>query len=239
MKYRFQNDETNSEDSIFDERLDLYEAYWVYVDGVRYVGSVLRHSEATKEDTDISPLARHFQHLYDKKEELKKQCRSLDGTLPEYKEHFKKPTGNVRKIPRSEIEDLNIKWTEGDDPIWLPREYELPSVWDGTDDLDPESLQQEVRQLRKQNKQLRKEKDSLRHHLSEIQQSISTLLNAETEIDPDRKRSNVSESTEKTLRELAESVPETQLEKEATPTIDGDGLEEDLDNLNHLLKGTL
>ena len=169
--------DASNDDSVFGGRIDLYEAYWLYVDGVRYTSAVLERSEATKEDEDHSPLARHHNHFYEKKEQQKEKCRDLPGNLPKYKEYFKEPQGNVRKIPREEFQKHGIEWEEGDDPIWLPPEYELPSVWE--DDLkgmeEPE-LRELVGRLRQEAVELREERDDLRERLVSVRQSLSNYL---------------------------------------------------------------
>lgn len=173
MKFEFPSDD----DPIFDERIDLYEAYWVYVDGVRYVKPVLKQSQATKADKNRSPLARHYNHLYRKKEEYKAKCRDLPGSLPKYKDHFEEPKGDVRKIPKRELEKLGIEYSPSDDPIWLPVEYELPAVWD--DDLENttvEELKEVVSRLRKENTELQEERDELREQLDEIRRLLRVAL---------------------------------------------------------------
>jgi hypothetical protein len=124
------DDNRSNNQGFFDGRIDLYEAYWLYVDGVRYVGPVLEQSGATKKDTDRSPLARHYNHFYEKKEAYREKCSDLPKTLPKYKDQFGEPQGSVNQISRDRLDDLGISWEEGDDPIWLPPEYELPSVWE-------------------------------------------------------------------------------------------------------------
>lgn len=171
------DDDSSNDDSPFGGRIDLYEAYWLYVDGVRCVGPVLKQSAAKKKDTDRSPLARHYNHFYEKKEEHKQKCSDLPGNLPKYKEHFEEPRGDVRKIPDENLEELGIGLEEGDDPIWLPPEYELPSVWDqDVESMDRAELQDRISQLRSENRELREERDELEKKLASVGKSLSDYL---------------------------------------------------------------
>ncbi|TKX46353.1 hypothetical protein EXE41_10100 [Halorubrum sp. SD690R] len=254
-------------DSVFGGRIDLYEAYWLYVDGVRYVGPVLKQSEATKDDEDRSPLARHYNHFYEKKEEHKKKCRDLPKGLRKYKQHFEEPRGNVVKVPRDRLNDLGINWEEGDDPIWLPPEYELPAVWEnGLENMGQSELRELVRKLRSENDELRDQRDELKEKLAEVRRSLSVYLDKEQRNEKEdaitdsvvtcedcgatfenkaglhghKSHCDATESTVDAgdLEQLAEELPElsdhqsSEGHGNATP-------EEELENLNHLLKGSL
>lgn len=171
------SEKSTNDDSVFGGRIDLYEAYWLYVDGVRCVGPVLQQSEATKEDTDRSPLARHYNHFYQKKQKHKEKCKGLPGNLPKYKEHFQQPRGDVQQVPEDNLADLGIELNEGDDPIWLPPEYELPPVWENDlADMDESSLRNLVRQLRAEKNDLQDERDELQAKLAQISSSLSNYL---------------------------------------------------------------
>jgi hypothetical protein len=171
------DDNSSNDNSTFGGRIDLYEAYWLYVDGVRCVGPVLRQSEASEEDTDRSPLARHYSHFYEKKQEHKKKCSGLPGNLPKYKDHFGEPKGDVRKVPEDNLIDLGIDLDDDDDPIWLPPEYELPAVWENDiESMDNGELQNLVSKLRNEKADLEDECDKLREQLAEINKSLSNYL---------------------------------------------------------------
>lgn len=267
------DDNSSNDDSIFGGRIDLYEAYWLYVDCVRCVGPVLRQSEATKEDTDRSPLARHYNHFYEKKQNHKEKCSDLPGNLPKYKDHFGEPQGDVRKVPEDNLTELGIDLEEGDDPIWLPPEYELPSVWENNlENMDKEELKDLVRKLRSEKNDLEETRDELREQLAEIGESISNYLDLKHSEDTQSvstgaahprtckkcgetfesraaKHGHLShcdgadtetpneESTEE-LADLAEELPELS-ESQAPTSHDNRSEEEELDNLNHLINGSL
>lgn len=169
--------DSSTNDSIFEGRRDLYEEYWLYVDAVRYIGPVLEQSKATEEDENRSPLARHYSHFYEKKEEYKEKCSGLPGTLPKYKEAFEEPKGDARKVPESELNDHGIELNEGDDPIWLHPEYELPEVWE-TDlqSLDEAGLKKVIEQLREENEDLREERNELQERLERISELLSDYI---------------------------------------------------------------
>jgi hypothetical protein len=263
------DDNSSKDDSVFGGRIDLYESYWLYVDGVRCIGPVLRNSAASKEDTDRSPLARHYIHFYEKKEEHKEKCRDLPGNLPKYKEHFEEPRGDVRKVPRENLEDLGIDWEEEDDPIWLPPEYELPSVWESDlESMDEAELRDLVRTLRSEKTELQNERDELEERLAEIGTSISNYLTArdtpgsqqnssprtcekcgETFDSKAAKHghsshcegvsdSSQSESSTRELKQIAEDLPELS-ERQSEANHENRSPEEELENLNHLLQGSL
>ena len=262
------SDDNSSDDgSGFGGRIDLYEAYWLYVDGVRYVGPVLKQSEATADDEDRSPLARHYNHFYEKKEEHKEKCRELPKTLPAYKEHFEEPRGEVVEIPRKKLDGLGIEWEEGDDPIWLPPEYELPSVWENDlENMDRTELRELIRTLRSENDELRDERDELKEKLREVRQSLSAYLNVEREDEPDRSGTDSSLTCDDCgasfeseaglhghkshcdgkdsaidtddLEHLAKELPELS-DHQSPKSHDKPAPEEELRNLNHLLKGSL
>jgi hypothetical protein len=268
------SDENESDDdSIFDGRIDLYEAYWLYVDGVRCVGPLLEQSAATKNDTERSPLARHYNHFYEKKQEHKRQCKSLPGNLPKYKRHFDEPRGNVQKVPRDNLDELGIAWDEGDDPIWLPPEYELPPVWeDDLEGMDKAELNNLVRSLRSENEKLREERDQLKQKLAKISESISNYLSLNEPNEPQQATSPQTcekcgrtfdskaakhghsshcdgsvptdnqnpptKSEAKELAQLAEELPELS-EEQSSEDYEHLSAEEELENLNHLLQGSL
>ena len=258
---------SSGDDSVYGGRVDLYEAYWLYVDGVRYIGPVLKQSAATAEDTETSPLARHYTHFYEKKEKHKERCAELPGSLPGYKDHFEEPRGDVQKVPRERLDELGIDWKESDDPIWLPPEYELPEVWD--DDLstlDKAELQDLVHELRSENEELRDERDELEGKLADVASALSRFLDSSS--DGEGQAQNGSrdsahicdncgksfdskaakhghsshcdgaESTLEDLEELANELPELNDEQSAEGHSDV-SREEELENLNHLLKGSL
>ncbi|SMO51267.1 hypothetical protein [Halorubrum cibi] len=258
---------SSTEDSIFGGRIDLYEAYWLYVDGVRFVGPVLEQSSATADDTDRSPLARHYNHFYEKKEKHKEKCADLPGTLPKYKDYFEEPRGNVRKVPRKTLEELGIKWKETDDPIWLPPEYELPEVWEeDLTTLDTAELRDLVRELRAENEKLRGERDELKNKLAKVGNSLSNFLDSRGKSksqktgDEDKPthicgkcgasfdskaaknghsaHCDRSNSTPKELEDLANELPELN-DQQAEEGHGNASAEEELENLNHLLKGSL
>jgi hypothetical protein len=265
------DDDSPNDDSTFDGRIDLYEAYWLYVDGVRCVKPVLKQSEATKDDTDRSPLARHYNHFYEKKEDHKEKCRGLPGSLPKYKKEFEEPRGDVRKVPDENLRDLGIDLNEGDDPIWLPPEYELPSVWENDlEKMDKAELQKRVRTLRSKNEKLRDERDELQERLAKVGSSLSAYLDlkqSEENSEPasartcencgqtfdskqakqghlihcdssDPMRHDDSESDTQDLEQLADELPELSKQQSAD-TRENTSSEEELENLNHLLRGSL
>jgi len=267
MDIELPSDEKHEDDSVFGGRIDAYEAYWLYVDGVRYVGPALEQSEATKDDGDRSPLARHYNHFYEKKEEYKDRCRDLPGTLPKYKDHFGEPRGDVRKIPEHRLADLGLG-EEGDDPIWLPPEYELPDVWENDlDKMDKSELQDLVEKLRKEKKQLKQERDDLREQLEQVRQSLTSFLDdrgADKADSGDYTCSNCGKSFESraarnghkphcdgtqsgrgradedaSQRDLEQLAEDLPeiLEEQSNKT--HEGVEEELKNLNHLLQGSL
>lgn len=261
------DDDPSGDDSVYGGRVDLYEAYWLYVDGVRYVGPVLEQSPATAEDTETSPLARHYNHFYEKKENHKERCADLPGSLPEYKDRFREPRGDVRKVPRGKLDELGIEWKETDDPIWLPTEYELPEVWeDDLGTLDRAALQERIRKLRAENEKLRDERDELESRLAEVASSVSSLLDSEQGSEAQDTGGNSgpahvcencgksfsseaakhghsshcdgSSSAVEDLEDLAKKLPELN-DEQAT---EGDSTvprEKELENLNHLLNGSL
>lgn len=267
------DDETEQDKSVFDGRSDYYEAYWLYVDGVRYVGAVLDQSEATKEDVDHSPLARHFKHFYDKKEEYKEKCLDLPGNLPKYKDHFEEPNGDVRKIPLSKFEELGINWDEGDDPIWLPPEYEVPSVWeDDLEGMSESELLERIQSLRKENRKLREHRDELQEQMEAVRKWLTKHRSQEqrdsegdgfscpkcgehfdsnaarnghkahcTESSPDGAVGAESADTDTSsfdLDELAEELPAVS-EGQSVNSDKVVSEEEELENLNHLLSGSI
>lgn len=258
---------TSENDSVFGGRIDLYEAYWLYVDGVRCVGPVLKQSEATKNDEDRSPLARHYNHFYDKKEEHKEKCRDLPRGLRKYKEHFEEPQGDVVKIPRDRLNDLGINLEKGDDPIWLPRKYELPAVWeDGLEDMSQAELRELVRKLRSENGELRDQRDDLKEKLGEVRQSLSAYLDKEQRNEKEevmndsvvacedcgatfeskaglhghKPHCDGTDSTVDTgdLEQLAEELPELS-DHQSSEGHGNAAPEQGLENLNHLLNGNL
>jgi predicted Zn-ribbon and HTH transcriptional regulator len=270
------DDNSSNDDSVFGGRIDLYEAYWLYVDGVRCVGPVLRQSPATREDTDRSPLARHYNHFYEKKESHKEKCSDLPGSLPKYKAHFGEPRGDVQKVPKENLEDLGIELNEGDDPIWLPPEYELPSVWeDDLKSMDEEELRERIRELQTEKAEIQTERDELREKLAEVGRSLSNYLELEQddesstttsprtcekcgrtfdsksakhghlshckeskkEAPANQSRSQAEPETEE-LEQLAEELPELG-EQQTTEGQRNVSAEEELENLNHLLSGSL
>lgn len=261
------DDDSSADDSVYGGRVDLYEAYWLYVDGVRYVGPVLEQSPATTEDTERSPLARHYNHFYEKKEKHKQRCADLPGSLPGYKSHFGEPRGDVRKVPRGKLDELGIEWKEADDPIWLPPEYELPEVWeDDLKTLDRAALQNRVQELRGENEKLRDERDKLESRLAEVANSLSRILDSEQESEAQDTGGNgesahVCENCGKSfnseaakhghsshcdgsspaledLEDLAKELPELN-DEQAAGGHSNVPREEELENLNHLLKGSL
>lgn len=268
MNIDLPSDENSSaDDSVYGGRVDLYEAYWLYVDGVRYVGPVLDQSSATAEDTDKSPLARHYNHFYEKKESHKERCADLPGSLPGYKDRFGEPRGEVQKVSRGKLDELGIEWKETDDPIWLPPEYELPDIWeDDLETLDRAELQNRVQELRTENEELRDERDELRSRLAEVASSLSSFLNSEQGSEDQNTGDNgesahVCENCGKSfnseaakhghsshcdrsssqledLEDLAEELPELNY-KQATEGHGDVPRKEELENLNHLLKGSL
>lgn len=170
------DDGSSNDDSVFDGRIDRYEAYWLYVDGMRFTSTALGRSAAT-EDDDHSPLARHYNHFYEKKEKYKRRCSELPGNLPKYKDHFQEPRGDARQVSKDELDDLGISIEEGDDPIWLPSEYELPPVWeDDLENMDTAEMRELIKKLRKENGQLRNDRDTLRDQLETVSQSLSNYL---------------------------------------------------------------
>lgn len=262
------SDDDLDDDSVFGGRIDAYEAYWLYVDGTRYVGPALEQSEATKEDTGQSPLARHYKHFYEKKEEYKQRCSNLPGNLPEYKEHFNEPRGDVRKIPEQKLSDLGLG-EEDDDPIWLPPEYELPDVWENDlNKLSKSELKEFVRRLQDENEELIQERDEFREHLEQVRQSLSSYFDTTDDADIHSTsnvcsscgksfasqdainrhkphcegRSNSSQQegdiAQKELTRLAEVLPEF-LESQSKESIKSGSPGEDLENLNYLLQGSL
>lgn len=259
--------DTSGDDSVYGGRVDLYEAYWLYVDGVRYVGPVLDQSSATKEDTERSPLARHYNHFYEKKEKHKEKCSDLPGSLPGYKDHFGEPRGEVQKVPRGKLDELGIEWKENDDPIWLPPEYELPEVWeDDLGTLDRAALQDRIHELHAENEKLRNERDELESRLAEVASSLSSFLDSEQGSEAQDTGGNGepahicencgksfsseaakhghsshcdgAKSTLEDLEELANELPELSDEQSAEGHSDV-SREEELENLNHLLNGSL
>jgi hypothetical protein len=262
------SDGSSSGESSLDERYDLYEAYWLYVDGYRYTKSALGQSGATEEDTDRSPLARHLEHFYDKKEVYKDKCRDLPGSLPQYKEHFEEPQGDVSKIPLSDFDKAGIDWEEGDDPIWLPPEYELPPVWeDSLQSLDESEMRDIIRKLRE-------ERDELREQLETVNRSLTKYLNSQTSGDTTAPETNHAAVSARTcencgevfdskaaknghkghcnenelqesgsqpaseLEQLAEQLPEIS-EQQTTARYETTTGEDTLENLNHLLNDCL
>jgi len=260
------DDNSSSDDSVFGGRIDLYEAYWLYVDGVRYVGPVLKQSSATKKDGESSPLARHYNHFYQKKEEHKEKCRDLPKGLRTYKRHFGEPRGDVVKVPRSKLDELGIEWEEEDDPIWLPPEYELPPVWEeDLENMDQAELRELVRKLRSENEELRGKRDDLKRKLAEVGESLSAYLDAKQSSNKkDSKSDSLTcqncgtsfetkaglhghkphcDSTDsavdnKELEQLAEDLPELS-DSQSTQSHNSTTAEEELENLNHLLKGSI
>ncbi|WP_058997890.1 hypothetical protein [Haloarcula sp. CBA1127] len=269
MDIELPDDGDSDDDSIFGGRIDSYEAYWLYVDGVRYVGPALEQSEATKDDEDQSPLARHYNHFYEKKEEYKKKCRDLPGTLPKYKDHFNEPRGDVRKIPEHRLADLDLG-EEGDDPIWLPPEYELPAVWENDlDEMDKSELVSLVEKLREEKKEIKLERDNLRDQLKQVRQSLTTFLDDEERDPSESDTANftcsscgqtfesraarnghkphcdeaqtsgndaVGNASRQDLAQIAEDLPDLLNEQS---NVTHEGAKEELDNLNHLLQGSL
>lgn len=271
------DDDEAKEDSIFSGRIDFYEAYWLHVDGVRYVGAALDQSGATEEDRDRSPLARHYIHFYDKKEEYKQKCLDLPGTLPKYKDEFKEPRGEVREVSDKEMDDLEIPWSEGDDPIWLPPEYELPDVWEGNlENKTVEELHELINQLRSEKEELQTERDKLKNQLGHVREVLNGYLNSEspekeeqkTEADStcekcgetfdtpaaknghkghcdgsitERSQGRDEQSEKETADELAtlaKELPEM-TEGKTSNSQKEVGSEKELENLNHLLQGSL
>lgn len=256
--------------------MDLYEAYWLYVDGVRCVGPVLKQSEATKDDTDCSALARHYNHFYEKKEEHKQKCSKLPGTLPKYKDQFEEPRGDVRKVPKDNLADLGISLEEGDDPIWLPPEYELPPVWENDlETMDGAELRDLVRTLRAENKDIQDKHDELQEQLSKVARSLSNYLDLKQDNEAQQTssprtcekcgktfeskaakhghsghcegsdglgstvqaHSQTKPATEE-LEQLAEGLPELNKQQSAK-SHENVSAGEELENLNHLLQGSL
>lgn len=258
---------SQEENAPLSSRIDAYEAYWLYVDGVRYVGPALKQSEATKNDGDQSPLARHYNHFYEKKEEYKEQCRDLPKNLPKYKDHFEEPRGDVRKIPEHRLAELGLG-EKGDDPIWLPPEYELPDVWDNSlDEMNSSELRDLVEKLRDENHQLKQERDELREKLEQVQQSLEGFLN-DVELN-----SNSDDSTTYTCENCGRQFESRAARNGHKPHCDGpnsnkpadeqshqnikqlaedlprmleeqsnmthEGAQSEMKNLNHLLQGSL
>ncbi|MFC5133876.1 MULTISPECIES: hypothetical protein [Haloferacaceae] len=267
MDIELPSDENRDDDSVFGGRIDAYEAYWLYVDGVRYIGPALEQSEATKNDTDRSPLSRHYHHFYEKKEEYKETCRDLPGNLPEYKDHFEEPRGDVRKIPEHQLTELGLG-EEGDDPIWLPPEYELPSVWDhDLDEMNRSELQTLVEKLRAEKKEVKRERDDLREQLRKVRQSLTSFLDDDQIAGGDNDTtaftcSNCGQSFEsraarnghkphcdRTLsagrsqsqshQDLAELAEDLPEVLEEQSNTTQEAAEVELKNLNHLLQGSL
>lgn len=261
------DDSSSADDSVYGGRVDLYEAYWLYVDGVRYVGPILEQSAATADDTESSPLARHYNHFYEKKEDHKEKCADLPGSLPGYKKQFGEPRGDVEKVPREKLDELRIEYKETDDPIWLPPEYELPEVWD--DDLtalDKTELQDLVQELRSKNEELREERDELESRLTEVANALSSFLDSSGDVETQSTdqgngleyicencgRSFESKAAKhghsshcdgsspalEDLEALADELPELN-DEQVNRAQDSASREEELENLNHLLKGSL
>lgn len=231
---------TPDDESIFGGRIDLYEAYWLYVDGVRYIGPILERSDATEDDLGLSPLAQHYHHFYTKKEEHKEKCRDLPGNLPEYKEHFKEPRGEVRKIPQDELEELGIEWDRDDDPIWLPPEYELPPVWENdVQNMGDEGLRKLVAELQEDKRELQEERDELRRRLSEIRESLTHYLDSNSSTSSEETNRAEIASSKKNLQQLAEDLPKLQIRKQPDIVHEDKSVQKELENLNHLLKGSL
>lgn len=104
-----------------DERIDAYETYWKRVDMVRWLGWKLSRSRASKFDSENSPLAREYNEKMGAKHDSREDCNDLPGNLPAYRRHFEEPAWDYRtEEPRS----------EGEDPIYLPADFETPDVWD-------------------------------------------------------------------------------------------------------------
>lgn len=263
------DDDSSERDSVFDTRIELYEAYWLYVDGVRFIGPVLEQSTATEEDTDQSPLARHYNHFEKKKQGHKQKCRELPGNLIKYKDRFEEPRGDVREVSRDTMDDLGIDWEEGDDPIWLPSEYELPSAWENDlEGMGMAELRDLVRTLRTEKAELQNERDELEERLAKIGTSISNYLNAENVAEarqPSSPRTcetcgktfdskaakhghsshcegpsagSQPDSNPEELRQIAEDLPELS-ERQSEENHENQSPEQELENLNHLLQGSL
>ncbi|MXR52053.1 hypothetical protein GRX03_10635 [Halovenus sp. WSH3] len=269
MDIELPSDNDQEDDSVFGGRIDAYEAYWLYVDGVRYVGPALEQSEATKQDEDRSPLACHYNHFYEKKEEYKDRCKDLPGSLPKYKDHFEEPRGDVRKIPEHRLSDLGLG-QEGDDPIWLPPEYELPDVWENDlDEMDEPELRDLVEKLREEKKELKQERDDLREKLKQVRQSLTSFLDDESMNKSDGDSAaytcnncgrafesraarnghkphcdgvssgNRASDDNASRQDLAQLAEDLPEILEEQSDTDHESAEEELKNLNHLLQGSL
>ena len=268
MDIELPSDENREEDPNFGGRIDAYEAYWLYVDGVRYVRPALEQSDATKEDEHKSPLARHYNHFYEKKEEYKDKCRDIPGTLPKYKNHFGEPRGDVRKIPEHRLADFGLG-EKGDDPIWLPPEYELPKVWESDlSEIGESELRNLVEKLREEKKELKQDRDNLSEQLKKVRQSLTSFLkdsetDEKTGDDLGHTCSHCGQSfgsraalnghkphcngatgghssgdgaSREDLAQLADDLPEILEEQSNVPH---EAAREELENLNHLLQGSL
>lgn len=120
------------------ERTELFEDYWLLIGLTHAEGSRLGASEATKNDTDRSPLARAYEHFKAQKTELAKKVRDHEYTFAEYAEHFKQPKGDVTHLTNDDFRDFGVAADKlPRHPVFVPSEYELAPVWD-------ESIQNET-----------------------------------------------------------------------------------------------
>lgn len=119
-------------------RTTKYEQYWRAVDAYRFLDPTLLASDATKNDTETSPLAAAYITARDRRNELREECRDLPGSLPEYRDKFDTPQFDYRHPTPDEIEQADITLEDTDDPIYLPEDFTTPAVWaEAHTDSDP------------------------------------------------------------------------------------------------------
>lgn len=123
------------------DRTTKYEQYWRAVDAYRFLGPTLLASDATKNDTDRSPLATAYVTARDRRNELREDCRDLPGSLPSYREKFDEPQFDYRHPTTDELEQAAIVLDDDDDRIYLPADFTTPETWAETEEDIDESEQ--------------------------------------------------------------------------------------------------
>lgn len=132
--FEFELATDNDDDApTFNERDATYEQRWGYSGMMTYFGTLLGVSEATKNDTDDSPLAREYLEAKRKYKRLKKQTPHFK----EYARTFETPGFKHRDVTDELAEanpDRSYKY-----PVFVPDGIEAPAVWDDGDAPEPES----------------------------------------------------------------------------------------------------
>lgn len=140
-----ENDESDAEDTVFDERVEAYEDYWKLCSVIRVVSGVAETAGVPtffKDAADESPLAAYGYEIAKMKSDQKAEIADMkdagdlpeDANLPEYVDQFETPEYDHDVITAEDTAEWSLPddHVDDDDPIFVPDDMDLPTNDDGT-----------------------------------------------------------------------------------------------------------